>query len=100
MKLQSDPTVIFALTKGEAPLGRALLRADPAGDDPYNTYAHPGLPPGPIPNPGTAAIAPVLPPAPPKQLYFVARRSGGRAERRTVGKDRVSTCRIRRSPYH
>lgn len=84
MPLQSDPTVIFALTKGEAPLGRALLRADLAVDDPYNTYANPGLPPGPIANPGKAAIAAVLRPARTKDFYFVADGSGGHAFAETL----------------
>ena len=84
MPLQSDPTVIFALTKGLQPLGRALLRADLALDDPYNTYAYPGLPPGPIANPGRAAIAAVLNPEATKALYFVADGSGGHAFAETL----------------
>lgn len=84
MPLQSDPTVIFALTKGEKPLGRALLRADLALDDPYNTYVNAGLPPGPIANPGKAAIAAVLNPAATKELYFVADGSGGHAFAETL----------------
>lgn len=79
MPLQSDPTVIFALTKGKAPLGRALLKADLAIDDPYNTYVNPGLPPGPIANPGRAAIAATLQPAQTNHLYFVADGTGGHA---------------------
>ena len=65
MRLQSDPTVIFALTEGKAPLGRALTRADWKVDHPYNTYQNKGLPPGPIANPGRNAIAAVLNPPKP-----------------------------------
>ena len=96
MKLQSDPTVIFALTKGEAPLGRALLRADLAVDDPYNTYAHPGLPPGPIANPGKAAIAAVLQPAATKELYFVADGSGGHAFAETLAEHNRNVAKWRK----
>ncbi len=79
MRLQSDPTVIYALTRGAAPLGRDLLRSDWQFDDPYNTYRHKGLPPGPIANPGRAAIAAALDPLDTSDLYFVADGSGGHA---------------------
>ena len=69
MPLQADPTVQYAVAKER----RALTRADLASDDPYNTYVHKGLPPGPIASPGEGAIAAALDPAPVKYLYFVAR---------------------------
>jgi UPF0755 protein len=69
MPLQADPTVQYAVAKER----RALTRADLASDDPYNTYVHRGLPPGPIASPGAGAIAAALEPAPVKFLYFVAR---------------------------
>jgi len=68
MPLQADPTVQYAVAKER----RALSRADLAVDHPYNTYAHPGLPPGPIASPGLEAIQAALDPAPVKYLYFVA----------------------------
>ena len=77
MKLQSDPTVIYALTEGRGRLGRSLTHDDVARPSPYNTYASAGLPPGPIANPGRAAIEAVLHPEPTDALYFVASGDGG-----------------------
>ncbi|HUN52564.1 MAG TPA: endolytic transglycosylase MltG, partial [Candidatus Sulfotelmatobacter sp.] len=84
MKLQSDPTVDYALSGGKGPLGRELTRADLDTASPYNTYRVDGLPPGPIANPGRAAIAAVMRPAPTKDLYFVADGSGGHAFSQTL----------------
>jgi len=76
MKLDADPTVIYPITKGK-PLGRRILRSELNADNGYNTYARPGLPAGPIANPGKESIAAVLNPAPTKALYFVADGTGG-----------------------
>lgn len=76
MRLQSDPTVIYGLTGGY-PLGRPIRRSELEGDTPYNTYVHYGLPPGPISNPGRAAIEAVFNPTQSDALYFVADGSGG-----------------------
>ena len=77
MKLQTDPTVIYALTEGKQELGRPLLRKDLKIDSPYNTYKYYGLPPAPICNPGTEAIKAAARPADTDFLYFVANGDGG-----------------------
>lgn len=77
MKLQSDPTVIYALEKENGKLDHPLTRADLALDSPYNTYKYEGLPPAPIANPGRDALAAVLNPPKTNDLYFVATGNGG-----------------------
>ena len=76
MKLDADPTVIYPITKGK-PLRRRILRSELQADTGYNTYRRPGLPAGPIANPGKESIAAVLDPAPTKAIYFVADGTGG-----------------------
>ena len=79
MRLQSDPTIIYGIAGGKGKLDRPLTRNDIETETPYNTYRINGLPPGPIANPGRAALEAVLNPQSTEYLYFVADGSGGHA---------------------
>jgi len=76
MALDCDPTTIYAALL-DARYQGTIHRSDLASHNPYNTYQNPGLPPGPIANPGAAAIAAALQPAETDYLYFVAKPGGG-----------------------
>jgi UPF0755 protein len=91
MKLDADPTVIYPITKGK-PLGRRIKRSELQSEDPYNTYTHAGLPPGPIANPGKESIAAVLNPAPTKALYFVADGTGGHVFAETLQQQQANVA--------
>ncbi len=73
MKLQSDPTIIYGR---DGDWSKPIRRSDLANTQPYNTYVHTGLPPGPIANPGRAALEAAVAPAATKALYFVSRNDG------------------------
>ena len=102
MRLQSDPTVIYALTagvpeqEGKGPLGRRLLRKDLKFDSPYNTYVYSGLPPGPIANPGRESIRAVLMPEDHKYFYFVADGTGGHFFSKTLKQHNINVQKWRR----
>ena len=83
MRLETDPTVIYGITRGAGPLGRELTRKDVRTPTDYNTYTIKGLPPTPIANPGKASIEAALDPAETDFLYFVADGSGGHAFAKT-----------------
>ncbi|MBZ5605194.1 MAG: endolytic transglycosylase MltG [Acidobacteriia bacterium] len=76
MLLQCDPTTIYAALL-ENRYRDAIHKSDLASRNEYNTYQHPGLPPGPIANPGADSIAAALHPAETNFLYFVAKPEGG-----------------------
>ncbi|MGG7517058.1 endolytic transglycosylase MltG [Allorhizobium undicola] len=78
MRLQSDPTIIYGLFGGEGkPADRPIYQSDLQKQTPYNTYVIRGLPPGPISNPGRAALEAVANPWRTSDLYFVADGTGG-----------------------
>jgi UPF0755 protein len=78
MLLGADPTVIYALKLARRWDGN-IRKADLQIDSPYNTYRFPGLPPGPIANPGLASLRAATAPAKSDFLYFVARHDGSHA---------------------
>ena len=75
MRLACDPTVIYAVKRVKEYDG-VINQSDLSLDSPYNTYIYPGLPPGPIANPGHASIEAALFPAESDFLYFVSRNDG------------------------
>ena len=78
MRLQSDPTVIYGLFGGAGtPSGHIITQSELARLTSYNTYQIDGLPPGPIANPGIAALEAVANPSQTNDLYFVADGTGG-----------------------
>jgi len=95
MRLQSDPTTIYGIKDFDGNLTRAHLRAY----SPYNTYVIPGLPPGPIANPGDASMRAVLRPANSPYLYFVATGKGRHVFSETYAEHarRVTTYQLKSS---
>ncbi|KNG92754.1 endolytic transglycosylase MltG [Pseudaestuariivita atlantica] len=84
MRLQTDPTVIYGITKGQGVLGRGLRQSELRRATPYNTYVIPALPPTPIANPGRAAIEAAVNPDSSRFLFFVADGTGGHAFAETL----------------
>lgn len=79
MRLQTDPTVIYGLTKGEYVLGRGLRQSELRKITPWNTYVIEGLPPTPIANPGLASLEAAVNPDESDYVFFVADGTGGHA---------------------
>lgn len=92
MRLQTDPTIIYGITRGTGLLDRAIRRSDIDGvteqrlfgEVRYNTYQIDGLPPGPIANPGRASILAAANPETSPYLFFVADGTGGHAFAETL----------------
>jgi UPF0755 protein len=95
MRLQADPTVIYALRRAKKWNG-TLYRSDYAYDSPYNTYVYAGLPPGPICNPGLNALKSAVSPDKTDYLYFVADTSGGHRFSRTFEEHLAAIAAARR----
>jgi UPF0755 protein len=95
MKLQSDPTIVYGLVGGKGTLGRGILRSEIEKATPYNTYVVEGLPPGPIANPGRAALEAAANPMKTKDVYFVADGSGGHVFAETLDQHQKNVVRWR-----
>lgn len=94
MKLDADPTVRYGLKKFTGP----LLVKDLNTPSPYNTYLQPGLPPGPIANPGRASLEAALHPANVDYLYFVAKNDGTHVFSRTYQEHLLAVSKYQKAP--
>jgi UPF0755 protein len=95
MRLQSDPTIIYGLVGGKGTLGRPIMKSEIDQPTPYNTYQIDGLPPGPIANPGRAALEAAANPARTRELYFVADGTGGHAFAESYEQHQKNVLRLR-----
>ena len=97
MRLQSDPTILYGLFGGAGrPAGRPIYQSDIKKETPYNTYVINGLPPGPIANPGRAALEAVANPWKTEDLYFVADGTGGHVFAKTLEEHNANVRRWRK----
>jgi UPF0755 protein len=95
MRLQTDPTVIYGITKGQGALGRGLRQSELQRATPYNTYVIDGLPPTPIANPGRLSIEAALNPDFTDYLFFVADGTGGHVFAATLAEHNVNVAKWR-----
>lgn len=94
MRLESDPTIIYGITKG-MPLGRGIRLSEIRAPTAWNTYTINGLPPTPIANPGEEALKAVLNPPRSEYLFFVADGTGGHVFARTYTEHLLNVARWR-----
>jgi UPF0755 protein len=101
MKLDCDPTTVYAALLENRYRG-AIHRSDLENTSPWNTYKHPGLPPGPIANPGLSAIQAALAPAESSYLYFVAKAdgSGGHNFSESLVEHEAAVAQYQRAVHH
>ena len=95
MRLQTDPTVIYGVTKGQGVLGRGLKASELKKETPWNTYVIAGLPVTPICNPGRDAIEAALHPDTTEYLYFVADGTGSHAFATNLGDHNKNVAKYR-----
>jgi UPF0755 protein len=95
MRLQTDPTVIYGVTKGEGILGRGLRQSELRRETPWNTYVIDGLPPTPIANPGRLSIEAALNPDDTPYIFFVADGTGGHAFAVTLAEHNANVAKWR-----
>jgi UPF0755 protein len=95
MKLQTDPTVIYGVTRGEGVLGRGLRLSELRRETPWNTYVIDGLPPTPIANPGLASLRAAVDPDETPYIFFVADGTGGHAFAVTLAEHNANVARWR-----
>ena len=96
MALQADPTVQYALQLATGERKKRLYEKDYRFESPYNTYLHPGLPPGPVGAASRESIAAVLAAAPAPYLYFVAGSDGKHIFSRTYAEHLRAIRQVRR----
>ena len=95
MPLQTDPSVIYGITKGERSLGRGLYKSELTKNTPWNTYLNKGLPLTPISNPGLQSIRAALHPEDTDYVYFVADGTGGHAFAKTLKEHNINVAKWR-----
>ncbi|MEL6915560.1 MAG: endolytic transglycosylase MltG [Pseudomonadota bacterium] len=95
MRLQTDPTVIYGITRGQGVLGRGIRQSELRRETPWNTYVIDGLPPTPIANPGLASIEAALNPDETPFIFFVADGTGGHAFAETLDEHNSNVARWR-----
>ena len=97
MALQADATVQYAIQRATGQRKTRLYEKDYGFPSPYNTYLHPGLPPGPVGAPSRASLAAVVAPAPVPYLYYVAGPDGRHIFSRSYAEHLRAVARVRRA---
>ncbi|MGB7316879.1 MAG: endolytic transglycosylase MltG [Planktotalea sp.] len=96
IRLQTDPTVIYGVTRGQGVLGRGLRQSELRKETPWNTYVIDGLPPTPIANPGLASLRAAVDPDSTNFIFFVADGTGGHAFAETLAEHNANVAKWRK----